>query len=212
MFSKILLSLFVLLQAGQTTVLVDRIAAVVNDEIVTLTDIDKAIQFYPMFREQGDSEEDFYVKALEELIDYKVVYLEYRGELNLVEEDFAQVQTPIIRKLGSLDKLLALLERFDMEWPDFKDFIKEKVMYEKVVKDKLQIDIHIDFRDIESFYDEEYMPQQQSLGLEPRTLIEMAPLIERRLKEIRTGERLADRLQEIRSSYKIENKLKEESR
>ncbi len=207
---KPLIPFLILFQAN--TILIDKIAAVVDKEIITMTDIDKAIQFYPLFRTGGESEESFFLHVLEELITYKAVYLEYRDDFNLLEQDYDEVQTPIIGKLGSLDKLMALLKRFDMEWQDFKNFIKEKVMYEKVLKEKFQIRVDIDFQEIETFYNKEYLPLQKSLDLQPKTLIEMAPFIEKHLGKIRINQKLSEWIKEIRSSYKIENILLEESK
>jgi hypothetical protein len=191
-------------------ILIDKIAAVVNEEIITMIDIDKAIQFYPAFRKARESEETFYTRVLEDLINYKVVYLEYQSEFTLEDEDYNEVQTAVIEKLGSLDKLMALLDTFDMEWVDFKDFIKEKVIYERVLKEQLQVKITIDFKEIEDFYYKEYRPLQNELELQPLSLFEMAPQIENHLRKVYTQERLADWLKEIRSSYKIENKLLKE--
>ena len=67
--------------------------------------------------------------------------------------------------------------------------------------------IIINFKEIESFYNKEYLPAQKKLKLKPKTLIEMTPLIEKHLRKIRTDEELSDWLKEIRSSHKIENKL-----
>jgi hypothetical protein len=183
---------------------------VVNEDIITMMDIDKAIQFYPTFRKAQESDETFYLQVLEDLINYKVVYLEYHKEFTLKEEDYNEVQTAVIEKLGSLDKLMALLNSFDMEWVDFKEFIKEKVIYERVLEEKLQVKITIDFKEIENFYYKEYRPLQEELELQPLSLFEMAPQIENHLKKVQTQEKLAGWLKEIRSSYKIENKLLEE--
>jgi hypothetical protein len=139
-----------------------------------------------------------------------VVHLEYKDEYTLREEDYTEVQTSIINKLGSYNQLMRLLHQFDMQWEDFKDFIKEKVFYEKVLQRIFQIKITIDFNEIETFYNEQYLPSQQSLQLKPKTLIEMAPLIETQLRKERTDEALAGWLKEITTSYKIENKLIEE--
>jgi parvulin-like peptidyl-prolyl isomerase len=189
---------------------VDKIVAVVNNEIITHLDIDKAIQFYPLLRKKNESDRDLYFSVLQDLINYKVVYLEYKDEFILSDEDFTEVQTSIIKKVGSYDKLLLLLRRFDMEWQDFKDFIKEKVAYEKVLRETFQIKINISFQEITAFYNEQYLPSQRSLRLKPKTLIEMAPFIETQLKKDRTDKTLAEWLGEITASYKIENKLLEE--
>ncbi len=191
-------------------ILIDKIAAVVNEEIITQSDIDNAIRFYPILRKKDVSTQDFYISVLQDLINYKVVYLEYKDEFILRQEDYTGVQTSIINKLGSYNKLMRLLRQFDMKWEDFKDFIKEKVLYEKVLKNIFQIKITIDFKEIETFYNEQYLPSQKSLQLKPKTLIEMAPLIETQLRKDRTDEALAGWLKEITASYKIENKLLQE--
>jgi hypothetical protein len=206
--------LFILFQAvllpQPDVILIDKIAAVVNDEIITQSDIDKAIQFYPILRKKDVSTQDFYISVLQDLINYKVVHLEYKDEYTLQEEDYTEVQTSIINKLGSYNKLMRLLHQFDMQWEDFKEFIKERVFYEKVLQRIFQLKINIDFNEIETFYNEHYLPSQESLQLKPKTLIEMAPLIETQLRKDRTDEALAGWLKEITTSYKIENKLIEE--
>jgi hypothetical protein len=138
---KALFSLFLLLQSGQ--ILVDKIAAIVNEEIITIHDIERAIAFYPVLRQKNETEENFYFKVLSDLINYKVIYLEFSDEFNLSEEDFELVQTPILKKTGSLEKLLAVLNNFTMGWSDFRNFIREKVLYEKVLREKFQMEITI---------------------------------------------------------------------
>lgn len=189
---------------------IDKIAAAVNNEIITLTDIDKAILLYPVFPSSQESEEFLYERVLQDLINYKVVYLEYQEDFTLAAEDFEEVQTPIIKKQGSLKKLLNLLKRFDMEWQDFKNFIRDRVVYEKVIRENFQMKIPISFKDIETFYHQQYLAAQEKLNLEPRSLIEMTLLIERHLRNLRTEERLSTWLEEIKSSYKIKNLLQKE--
>ncbi len=198
------------LQSQENSILLDRIAAVVNDEIITLTDIDKAMQFYPSFRKTKELEDQFYSNVLEDLINYKVVFLEYKNNYEVKEEDFVQIQTEVIDKLGSLDLFKRHLKSFNMEWQDFKAFVLEKVIYEKVLTEHLQVSISVSFKEIETFYREEYVPQQDQLGLTPKTLIEMAAQIENHLRKIHTQEKLSDWLTELRSSYHIENKLSQE--
>lgn len=210
MFSKILICLLLCCQSN--TILIDKIAAVVNEEIITLTDIDKAIRFFPRSRSAGETEEAFYARILKNLINWKVVYLEYNEAFKLAEEDYEEVQAPVIQKLGSLDELMAALKKFDMEWADFKEFIKEKVVYEKVLKEKFLDEIKIDFKEIEVFYNNEYIPRQKKLNINPKSLIEMAPLIEKQLKQRKARETSAAWLEEMKSSYNIENKLAKEAR
>ena len=192
------------------SLLVEKIVAVVNEEIITLTDLEKAVQFYPDFRKSGESPQNFQLRVLEDLINYKLIYLEYRKEAPLQEEDYNEVQSAVIEKLGSLEKLMAILDSYNMDWLDFKEFIKEKVVYERVIKQQLRGEITIDFKEIEEFYNKEYRPVQEQLELTPQSLIEMTPQIENHLRKVHNKEKLAQWLKEIRSSYKIENKLLKE--
>jgi parvulin-like peptidyl-prolyl isomerase len=206
MIVKTLLSFFILLQSSP--ILVDKIAAVVNEEIITIHDIERAIIFYPVLRQNKETEEKFYFKVLSDLINYKIIYLEFNDEFNLSEEDFEQVQTPMLNKAGSLEKLLAILNNLTMSWSEFQNFIREKVLYEKVLKEKFQMEITVPFNEIENFYNNDYFPSQQQLGLAPQTLVEMAPVIEKYLRQLRMEEQLSSWLNDLHSNYKIEIKLR----
>ncbi len=203
MFSKILIYLLVLLQPS--TIIIDKIAAVVNNEIITMTDIDKSIYLFPVFKKKEESPKAFYNRILQKLINYKVIYLEYKNDFILTEENYEEVQTPIIKKQGSLNQLIKLLKKYDMNWKDFKDFIKERVLYEKVLKEKFQMNIKIGFNEIKKFYYEDYLSLQKELNLKSNSLIEMTSLIEKHLRKIKTENKLSGWLEEIKSSYKIEN-------
>ena len=200
------------LQLPASILTVDRIAAVVNDEIITLSDIDRALLVYPVFRKAGESEQDLYLRILEDLINYKIAWLEYRDEIQLTAEDFNPLQTAIIRKAGSLGKVVSLLQRFDMAWEDLRPFIRERVMYEKVLKDNFQMKITIPFRQIEDFYNQQYLPAQESLNLPVRSLVEMAPVIEKHLRTLQAKGRVSGWLREIKQSYRVENRLARETR
>jgi hypothetical protein len=206
MMIKALFSLFLLLQPGP--ILVDKIAAIVNDEIITIHDIERAIVFYPILRKTNETEENFYFRVLSDLVNFKMISQEFSDEFNLSEEDFEQVQTPILKKAGSLEKLLSVLNNFTMSWNDSLNFLREKVLYEKVLREKLQMEITVPFNEIENFYNNDYFPSQQQLGLAPQTLIEMAPAIEKYLRQLRTEEQLSTWLNDLRSNYKIEIKLR----
>ncbi len=203
---KILLAVSLLLQSSLITM--DKIAAVVNEQVITVSDIEKAIALYPFMYTRNETDETFYRRVLEELINYTVIDLEYRNEFTLSEDDYEYIQTPILKKARSMEALLALLQEFDMEEKDFREFIRPRVLYEKVLREKFPFNINIPSNDIEDFYNREYVPAQQRLQLEPLSLVEMTPVIERYLRKSKTEERLSGWLNDIKSAYKIEIKLR----
>ncbi len=206
MIVKALFYLFILLQPGP--VMVDKIAATVNNEIITVHDIERAIAFFPELRRDDEAEESFFFRVLGDLITYKVISLEYGDEFNLGEEDFEAVQTQLLQKAGSLEQLLATLDQFAMNWGELEAFIREKVLYEKVLREKFPMELAIPFEEIEEFFQRDYLPSQLQLGLEPRSLAEMAPQIEKYLRTLRMEKQQSAWLGDIRSAYKVEIKLR----
>ena len=189
-------------------ILVDRIAAQVNDQIITLHDIERAVTLFPEPRRENESEDQFFLRKLDDLITYKVVALEFGAEFTANEEDREAVQRQILQKAGSLEALRATLDGFAMSWGDFEAFIGEKVLYEKVLREKFPTELVIPFEEIEEYYTRVFLPSRLQMGLEPQSLVEMAPQIESFLRRQRMEKQLSDWLGEIRSAYRIEIKLR----
>jgi len=202
----ILLILFTLnfnLPAINNEILVDKIIAVVGDTVISFSDIEKAVLLYPILRNNDESEIKFYKQILNELIDYRVIYLEYGNEIILNENDFEKIELEIIEKSGSFQKLNKILDSFDMTWQNFRVFIKERVFFEKTIREKFQFKISITFNDVKDFYKKEYVPNQKKLNLVPKSLIAMTPKIENHLRQIETGKKIKSWLKDIRDNYKI---------
>jgi hypothetical protein len=70
------------------------------------------------------------------------------------------------------------------------------------------MELAIAFEEIEGFFQRDYLPSQLQLGLEPRSLAEMAPQIETYLRTLRMEKQQSAWLGDIRSAYKIEIKLR----
>jgi len=204
MVIKAFFSLFILIQSG--SVLIDRIVAQVNEEIITLHDVERAVALFPIQRLDSESEDEFYSRILDDLVICKVIALEYGDEFTLNEEDVEAVQRKILQKAGSLEALQATLDSFSMNWDDFKRFIREKVLYEKVLREKFPMELIIPFDEIETYYHSVYLPSHLQIGLEPQSLVEMAPQIETFLRRRRMEKQLSDWLAGIRSAYRVEIK------
>ncbi len=207
-FKKVFI--FIILLTGfvfSSEILLDRIIAIVNNEIITMTDLELAIRLYPTFRDPKEDEKQFYNRVLDELINYKIVFLEYQNEFTISENEYFNVQTMIVKKVGSYRILLNILNKYNMNWQDLKEFIKYKIIYDKVIKNKLQLKIFVNYKEIEDFYKNNYLPVQKSLNIEPKSLIEIAPLIEEHITNLRKNKILKEWIQELRKNYNIIKKF-----
>ncbi len=184
-------------------ILIDKLVAVVKDTIISFSDIEKTVLLYPDLRRNKNSESYFYKLILEDMINYRTIYLEYSNEFILNESDYEKVQLQIIRKAGSIQNLNIILESFDMNWNDFRLFIREKVFFEKIIKEKFQFKISILFNDVETFYNNEYVPMQKKLNLTPKSLIDMTAEIKNHLRKIETGKKIENWIKDIKDTYDI---------
>jgi len=191
------------ISANNKEIMIDSISAVVNDTIISFSDIEKAVLLFPILRLSNESEKAFYRQILDELINYRIIYLEYGNDIIINENDYEKVELQIIKKTGSFQKLNVILNRFDMSWKDFRIFIKERVFFDKTIKEKFQLKISISFNEVKRFYIHEYVPTLKKLNIVPKTLIEMTPVIENHLKRIETKKKINTWLKDIRDNYNI---------
>jgi len=204
-FKRIIL-VFILLSfsiLNSSEILIDRIVAVINNEIITMSDLDLAVKLYPIFRNPNEDDKEYYNRILEELINYKIVFLEYKNEFSITEQEYYNFQTIIIKKIGSYNNLIKILKKYNMNWEDLKEFIKFKIIYDKVIRNKLQLRIYVNYKDIEDFYKNNYLAVQKSLNLKPKSLIEIAPLIEEHIANIKKKKILNEWIKELRKNFKI---------
>jgi len=201
MFSKLIILFLTILQFGM--ILIDKIAATVNDEVITISDIEKSLFFYPILRNKKESEHDLYLQQLENMVNYKIIYMENKGQFEITKEDFESIRLSEIKRYGSIESFMNILKNFDMDMNDFMDFVRDKVFFDKVVKEKFKLKIDVKFEEIEDFYKTEYLSLQKKLGMTPLSLIEIASEIEDHLRSKKINKQLSGWISDMQKSYKI---------
>jgi hypothetical protein len=121
---------FLLLLAARAgfAVILDRIAATIDDDVITEQELDQAVDVGTMTRRDGESEEDFRLRVLNELIDERLRYRDaarfapdkpdaadldaaYRDLLARLRKEGKDPQKEFARVGASEDEVKAVLER-----------------------------------------------------------------------------------------------------
>lgn len=166
---------------------VDRIVAVVNERVITLTDLRIAEAFALYDEELEEKPGSIRAMILERLIDQKLV-IDIAGEEPLVEKkELDSFQGKIIEKLG-YDHFQSKLEEFDLDLEDLRGYISEKIVYQKIISRRFGQRITVSVKEMEDYYRQSYVPSQREKGLEPRPMLELLDQIESRiiLEKIKT--------------------------
>jgi len=181
---------------------VDRIVAVANDKIITLTDLRIAEAFdlgFALSRElPALSRQDL----LNRMID-RMLVVQLAPEDMLVEEKDIQNRKREIRNMMGGPQFAEALDLFGMESGDLDRVIREEIVYRRIVSRRFSRDVVISVEEMESYYRNQYLPAQRDAGKEPRPLTEILNEIEDALKQSRIENQLQEWLESLRDKADI---------
>lgn len=191
--------LFAVMGSGQ---LVDRIVAVVNEEIITLTDLRIAGAFGLGFAIPGEKAELSRRDLLNRMIDRKLVAQQAPEDMLIEEEDIRARKMEIEKEMGAPPYKDAL-KRFGMEAADLDGFIREEIVCRRIVNRRFSRGAVISLEDIEAYYQNQYLPAQRESGKDLRPLTEILNEIEEALKRKRIEKQLQEWLGDLKEKSDI---------
>jgi len=161
--------------------IVDRIVAVVNDEVITLTDV-KIVEAFGLSDDMEEAQGgDNQRLILDNLINQKLV-IQLASEGVVVDEE--EIESYLSEIIQDIDPDLAEKEliRFGLDWDDLKTYLRDKLLYQKILSNRFDLGVIVSIEEIEGFYEQVYVPAQREKGLEPQPMIEVLDQIEGSLK------------------------------
>jgi len=183
--------------------MVDRIVAVVNEEIITLTDVRIAEAFGLYAEEIGEEAEDPRSLILQKLIDQKVV-IQLSGEEVLIEgEKLDENLMQITQRLGA-DEVEKRLTHFGLDWENLKDFLREKMAYQTIISERFSKVNPVSLKEIEEYYQRSYVPAQKEKGVEPKPMMEILDEIESGIKQEKIKAQIQDWIMNLRDKSDIQ--------
>jgi hypothetical protein len=162
--------------------IIDRIVAVVNDKVITLTDLRIVKGFGLYDREVGESGQNLDRLILEKMIDQKLVVQIAGEQVSAGKEELDSFLKKLAEEMGS-EKLHKRLEEFGMDWDALKGYVEERVKYQKIILQRFGQTNIVTLKDMEDYYQRVYVPSQQKEGLEVRPMMDILAEIESSIKQ-----------------------------
>ncbi len=183
---------------GQREV-VDRIVAVVNDEIITLTDVN-IIQKFGLFEDLEKSQDaDKQTQILSRLINQKLV-IQLASERIMIDKKELEASLSDFVQKTDPDLAGTALLQFGLDWDDLKSYFREKLLFQKIVSQRFNRGVIVSIEEIERYYEQVYVPSQRGKKLSPQPMIEVLDQIEGELQR----EKIEDQVQEWIDNLKRE--------
>jgi peptidyl-prolyl cis-trans isomerase SurA len=186
--------------------IVDRIVAVVNDEVITLTDVNIIFKFDLFENLEGSQEEEIRGKILDQLINQKLV-VQLASERLMVTEEELEVSLSDVVQRTDPDLAGTALLQFGLDWDDLKSYLREKLLFQKVISQRFNRGIIVSIDEIERYYEQVYVPSQRGKNLSPQPMIEVLGQIEGDLQREKVEDQVQEWIDNLKRQANIQIKI-----
>lgn len=189
--------------AGQSRV-VNCIAAVVNNEIITRTDVEIA-EALEIFEPAGGGADPQARRGriLDKLIDRLIVLTQVRDgtvpDPTLIEAEWAG----LVARLGA-PTLRGRLDEFGMTEADAREIIGRGSRFRRIIADRFGRSVSVTLKEIETFYADAYTAARKKEGTPVKPLVEVLDAIEAELKRAKIEVQAALWIETLREQAEIE--------
>ena len=181
----LLLFLFPLPVPGEV---VDQIAALVEGEVITFSEVQQLVQYKGWeVPAAPQKKRDLYLSVLDQIIDQKLISRQAQQTpgMGILEEEIDRQLKAYRRRFSSQDQFQEKLESMQMSESDLRDLIQRELTVWKFVQTRFEPFIILVPQQIQQYYQETLAPQLRQTGA-PLPALE---LVQEQIREILILER-----------------------
>jgi peptidyl-prolyl cis-trans isomerase SurA len=192
--------------------IVDRIVATVNGHIILQSDWEDEINYEAFANGRSLSTSTIADRkaALDRLIDQELLHEQiHSGNLQQATAEEVRKRVLEIRQqhLDGRNEAgwQALLRRYGLTEIALENHVQTELDLMRLVDARLRPTVNVDAKSIESYYNQELLPQLRQSGRQDISLIEVTPKIKELLTQLKMNQLLAQWLQSLRAGSEIHN-------
>lgn len=199
--------------AALATDIIERVVATVNNRPILQSDWDEEVRYEAFVNRRALSSLTAADRkaALDRLIDQELLRQqikedEQEGVLNIPTPNVEKNLQAIRQQYPGAEKAAvwqADLQRYGLRQQDLVRHIALQARLERLIDVRLRPTIHISHSSIESYYQQQLLPELRKSGVKDVPLVEVSPKIEELLTQRRMNELLASWLHDLRSQSDI---------
>jgi peptidyl-prolyl cis-trans isomerase SurA len=197
----ILLMVITMLPVGARAFLIDRVAAVVNQEVITESEVDRAVRSEAQRRgiTGADALKSLRNEALESIIDRKLILSDAR-RFNIVDVTDKEVDDALAKvkaRYPSEDAFKRALAEEDMSLDELRENLAEQILAVKYVDRRVRFFVRVTLDDQKRYY------QEHAVEFGGKSFTEVHDEIHDLLMEKYTNEKLEQYIKDLRSRADI---------
>lgn len=188
---------------------IERVLAIVEGEIITLTDVQVALTFGLFSLEEGKTGTEALGQILDKLIEVKVVLkLAESKKVDLPAEVLDKSWAELKNKLGE-ERYQRLKKVFGLSDKDIRRLLREKLIFDQIIQKRITLIIPVSLDEIREYYQNVYLKEMADRQQEPRSLVEVMRELEVKIRREKGQAEVGKWLQTFRSQADIVIKAKE---
>lgn len=188
--------------------IIDRIAAVVNTDVITLSDLRIVMSFG--LHDDGVSSRSRDDRAvLERLINQKLVIGLTKRNMSVRQEEVEAAFLSLVKKQGRT-AVETLLTQFGLDEKDLQEYLVERILYQKIIQERFGLATIVSLKEMEDFYRQNYIPAQEAKGLVPDPMMEILDELELAIKTEKINRQVEEWLITLKRGADIQILLEEE--
>lgn len=198
---QLLILLALVFGANNTAgVMIDRIVAIVNDDVITQSELDS-------FRQLG-----LHVSGLstdKEILDQRIDHhlmlqqIAKQPPLSITEERFQEVVDSFIKKYGNMEEFLSYLNSIGMNYQDFEKELREQLRISAFIALRFRPFVNVSIEEAQTYYDEVYKRRFELAGMQAPSFALSFDQIQQEIVDSQVKDRTEKWLTELRQSSNI---------
>ncbi len=185
---------------------IDGIAALVNKEVITVTDL-RIVKTFGLYDLNYVLEkESLYSSVLENMFSQKLVKLYISEDLSIDNKEIDSFLADLRDRIGD-SGMKQKLNEFGIDSTILRDYCVEYLLYKKILSDRFSRSVVISIKEIEDYYNQVYVPEQRAKGEPVEPMVDILPKIEEAVKEKSTRVQIKEWLNNLRNKADIQIRL-----
>jgi hypothetical protein len=186
--------------------IIDRVAAVVEGQVITLSEVNQIVEVRLIARRDGESEPDYRRRVLDALVAHILRYrnVERFGAPDVSANAIESRLREIVARFPSEEDFAATLVRIEMSLDEVRNLIKRQLQVAAHVDERLATSIFVSLAEIEEYYRNIWAPQRRSRGLPVPPLGEVREEIRTLIRASQLDDEIENWTAQLRSSANVD--------
>lgn len=181
---------------------VDCILAEVDHQAITLSEV-RIRDAFGILAGETSTERPLSRRALlERVIDCRVVIDFAQGEISATPPKVSSALAELRTNLPP-GEFEARLARFGLQPQDLEPYVEEEVLFREIIDQRFGRSVAVTLAEIESYYEQTYIPAQKKEGLEPEPLVPILDEIEAEIRNTKIAVQVRTWIDGLRSRAEV---------